>query len=396
MLVQTIREQAFALAGYMADLRHRLHQIPEAGFQEFKTQQLITEELSRWDIPYQCERTWVIGLISGAHPGPTVAFRADMDGLPIAEETGAAFASTHPGYMHACGHDLHVAGLLGTARLLQGMRESLRGNVKLLFQPAEETVGGALPMIQAGCMENPHVDVVYGLHSHGALPVGQMGCRAGAAAAASDELRLTVRGKAGHGAHPEGCVDAIVIAGQMIGALQTLVSRNVAPGDPAVLSLGSIHGGSAHNVICDEVVLRGTLRTVEPATRERMKARITAVAEGTAAMLGGSAIVEFLPGYCALHNHAAPVERVAKTARLLFGPDAFVAPEGPPGMGVEDYAYFLLEAPGAYFGLGAKPEGPAWPGHHPRYLPDERALPYGAALFAALALSEMGLLDETA
>nr|HML49226.1 peptidase dimerization domain-containing protein [Clostridia bacterium] len=190
------------------------------------------------------------------------------------------------------------------------------------------------------------------------------------------------------------CVDAIVIAGQMIGSLQTLVSRNVAPGDPAVLSLCSIHGGSAHNVICDEVVLRGTLRTVDPATRERMKERIVTVAEGTAALMGGSAAVEFLPGYCALRNHAAQVDRVAQTARLLFGPDAFVAPEGPPGMGVEDFAYFLEQAPGAYFGLGAQPEGPAFPGHHPRYLPDERALPYGAALFAALALSEMGLLED--
>jgi len=387
MLVKTIRERAFALAGTMADLRRRLHQIPEPGFEEYETQKLIARTLSQLGIAYQCERTWVVGLIAGGRPGPTVAFRADMDGLPIAEETGVDFASRRPGFMHACGHDLHVAGLLGTAMLLQEMRESLAGNVKLLFQPAEETVGGALPMIQAGCMENPHVDVVYGLHNAGMLPVGQVGCRAGAAAAASDELRLTVRGKAGHGAHPNACVDAIVIAGQMIGALQTLVSRNVAPGDPAVLSLCSIHGGSAHNVICDEVVMRGTLRTVEPATRERMKARIVEVAEGTAAMLGGSAAVEFLPGYCALRNHAAQVERVARTARLLFGPDAFVAPEGPPGMGVEDFAYFLEQAPGAYFGLGAKPEGQAWPGHHPRYLTDERALPYGAAMLAALALS---------
>jgi len=389
-----IRDRAFALSGYMEDLRHRFHEIPEAGFEEFKTQRLIVETLESLHIPYHCERTWVIGLITGNLPGPTVALRADMDGLPVEEDTDSIFSSRHQGYMHACGHDIHMTVLLGAARMLSEMQLSLAGNVKLLFQPAEETVGGALPMIQAGCMENPRVNVVYGLHNNGSLAPGQISAKAGAVSAASDELRFTIKGKSSHGAHPSTGVDAIVIAGQIIGALQTLVSRNLTPGEPAVLSIGSIHGGQAHNVICDQVVMRGTLRTVDSVTRDQMKNHIVQIVEGTAQMMGGEGTAEFLPGYCALRNHSKQVEQVAKAARTLFGADAFSIPDGPPGMGVEDFAYFIEHTPGAFFSLGAKPEGKYWPGHNPHYLPDDRALPYGAAMFTALALQEMGLMED--
>lgn len=388
---QAIRNRAQALAPELTGLRHALHRIPEPGFAEFKTQELICRELDAIGVPYTCERTWVIGRIEGAQPGGCVALRADMDALPIQEQTGAPFASTHPGYMHACGHDTHVTMLLGAARLLQEMRGELRGCVKLFFQPAEETVGGAKPMIDAGCMENPHVDVVYGLHINGCEKLGTIGVQAGARSASSDELRLTIRGKSGHGAHPEGTVDAIVAAAQVIGALQTLVARNVKPGEPAVVTIGSIHGGEAHNVICDEVVMRGTLRTVSPQTREYLKERIAQVTQSAAAALGAQGTAEFLPGYCALINHAAQAQRVQEAATALFGTDSLLQENGQPSMGVEDFAYFIEHTPGAFFSLGAlSPEATERiPGHNARYLPDDRALPYGAAMLAYLAMREL-------
>lgn len=391
MNAQDIRSRAQALAPELTRIRHALHRIPEPGFEEFKTQALICRELDAIGVPYTCERTWVIGMIQGAKPGRCVALRADMDALPIQEQTGVKWASTHPGYMHACGHDTHVTMLLGAARLLKERRDELHGCVKLFFQPAEETVGGAEPMIAAGCMENPHVDVVYGLHINARDEIGSIGVQAGAISASSDELRLSIRGRSGHGAHPEGAVDAIVAAAQVISALQTLVSRNVKPGEPAVVSIGSIHGGEAHNVICDEVVMRGTLRTLSPQMRAYLMERITQVTQSTAAALGAQGTVEFLPGYCALINHKAQVERVQDAARMLFGEKSLIETDGQPSMGVEDFAYFVEHTPGAFFGLGARsPEmDEVVPGHNARFLPDDRALPYGTAMLTYLAMTEL-------
>lgn len=391
MNAQEIWSRAQAIAPEMTRLRHALHRIPEAGFEEFKTQAMICEVLDGLGIPYTCERTWVIGRIDGVRKGPCVALRADMDALPIEEKTGVAWASTHSGFMHACGHDTHVAILLGAARLLKEMQNDLSGCVKLFFQPAEETVGGARPMIDAGCMENPHVDVVYGLHINGCERLGSIGIREGAVSASSDELRLTIRGKSGHGAHPNGTVDAIVAAAQVVTALQTLVSRNVKPGEPAVVTIGSIHGGETHNVICDEVVMRGTLRTVSPETRAFLKGRITQTVENAALSQGAQGEAAFLPGYCALINHKAQSERVREAAKTLFGDDALLSQDGPPGLGVEDFAYFIEKTPGAFFSLGAmqKDATEKIPGHNARYLPDDDALAYGAAMFVYLVWSEM-------
>ena len=234
---------------WIIEKRRMLHRVPERGFAEFKTQKIVMDALDELGIPYKTERTWVVGLIEGALPGDVVALRADMDALPIEEPEGCAFRSEHPGMMHACGHDAHTAILLGAAKVLAGMRDQLRGSVKLLFQPAEETDGGAEPMVQAGAMENPHVDRVYGLHVMPNLPVGTIETRVGTLNASTDSVKITIHGKAGHGAYPERSVDAIVGSAQVICALQTLVSRNLSPLSSAVLSLGMIEGGTAQNII---------------------------------------------------------------------------------------------------------------------------------------------------
>lgn len=220
---QKLKSLVEAEKEWIITLRRKLHRIPEDGFQEFKTQQLITDVLDEIGIPYTKERTWVIGLIEGCQPGETVALRADMDALPLEEPDECPFRSEHKGMMHACGHDAHVAMALGAAKVLYGLREYIHGNVKLLFQPAEETVGGAEPMVRAGAMEHPHVDRVYGIHVMPHLPVGKVETRAGTLNASTDSVKITIRGKAGHGAYPDLGMDAIVCAAQVITALQTVV-----------------------------------------------------------------------------------------------------------------------------------------------------------------------------
>lgn len=385
---QEIKARAFEMEDWLRAVRRQLHRIPEPGFQEKKTSAFIKRTLEQLGIPYTSERTWVIGLIEGGQPGKTVALRADMDALPIEEKTGLEYASEHPGYMHACGHDCHTAMLLGAAKLLMGMREQLRGCVKLLFQPAEETEGGALPMIEAGCLEHPHVDAVYGLHVSSGLPVGKISTMYGTVSGSSDELTLEVFGKSGHGAHPSSGVDAIVISAQVISALQTLVSRSVSPTDAAVISIGSIAGGGAPNVICDHVVMRGTLRTITKETRELLRRRIGEVAQGVARTLGGDARLTVHPSYCALINHDAHVDRVVAVGKRLFGEES-VEVGREPSLGVEDFAYFVEHAPGAFFNVGCARLGEAdpAPGHNCRFNPDERCLPYGVAMHCALVWS---------
>ena len=378
---------AQAQRDYMVAMRRKLHRIPERGFAEFKTQKAVMDALDEMGIPYTTERTWVIGLIEGALEGETVALRADMDALPLEEPEGCPFRSEHPGLMHACGHDAHTAILLGAARMLNGMRERLHGRVKLLFQPAEESDGGAEPMVAAGAMENPHVDRVYGLHVMPRLPVGVVETRPGTLNASTDTVKLSIFGTAGHGAYPESGADAIVAAAQVITALQTLVSRNLSPISSAVLTLGVIEGGTAQNIICDRVNLRGTLRTANAEVRAMMKRRIEEVASGVAQAMGCSAEVEVIPGYAALVNDEAEAERVHRVAaRLLGAQNAVIKPE--PSMGGEDFSFFCDCAPGAFFHLGCVPaqKMPAPPLHSRDFMLDEDCLVIGAMMHAALVL----------
>ncbi|MBR5287844.1 MAG: amidohydrolase [Clostridia bacterium] len=367
--------------------RRALHSVPENGFEEFKTQKIIMDALDEIGIPYQTERTWVVGLIQGALPGETVALRADMDALPLEEPEGCAFRSTHPGMMHACGHDAHVAMVLGAAKVLHAMRSELHGQVKLLFQPAEESLGGAEPMVLAGVMENPHVDRVYGLHVMPRIPLGKVETRPGTLNASTDTIILNILGKAGHGAYPESSADAIVCAAQVICALQTLVSRNLSPLQSAVLSLGIIKGGTAQNIICDNVEIRGTLRTANREIRAMMKQRIRETAEGIALAMGCRADVNIVPGYAALvndDNEAARITRIA--GRLLGEENVIIKPE--PSMGGEDFSFFCDCAPGAFFHLGCvrESEMPAPPLHSKDFHIDEDCLTIGTLMHAALVL----------
>ena len=386
---QELRALVEAQKDWMIEKRRLLHRIPERGFAEYKTQKAVMDALDEIGIPYQTERTWVIGLIEGALPGGCVALRADMDALPLEEPQECPFRSEHPGMMHACGHDAHTAILLGAARALFAVRDQLRGSVKLLFQPAEETEGGALPMVMAGAMENPHVDRVYGLHVMPRLPLGTVETRAGTLNASTDTVRITIHGKAGHGAYPESSQDAIVCAAQVITSLQTLISRNLSPISIAVLSIGMIEGGTAGNIICDRVSMRGTLRTANSEIRAMMKRRIREVSEGVAAAMGCRAEVNIESGYAALVNDAGEAARVRRVAARLFGEENAVE-KAEPSMGGEDFSFFSDCAPGAFFHIGCvkKERMPAPPLHSRDFELDEECLVVGAMMHAALALDD--------
>lgn len=374
---------------WIVDIRRKLHRIPEGGFKEFKTQRVIMDALDEMGIPYSTERTWVVGLIEGEYAGETVAIRADMDALPMTEPDGCPFRSEHEGMMHACGHDAHVAMALGAARVLNGLKSRIHGKVKLLFQPAEETDGGAEPMVKAGVMENPHVDRVYGLHVMPHLPVGKIETRAGTLNASTDTVMLTIRGKAGHGAYPDLGTDSIVCAAQVISALQSVVSRNVSPLQSAVLTIGKIEGGTAQNIICDEVRMCGTLRTANAELRSMMIERITEIVQGVSAAMGCGAEVDISSGYAALVNNDAEAARVKRVAGRLFGAEN-VVDKPAPSMGGEDFSFFCDCAPGAFFHVGCvKPEWmPAPPLHSRDFRIDEECLMLGTLMHVALVLDD--------
>lgn len=371
--------------------RRALHRIPEGGFDTFKTQRLICDTLDELNIPYTTERTWTVGLIQGAHEGKTIALRADIDALPVQEPKGCPFRSEHDGWMHACGHDVHTAILLGAAKVLSSLIEQLCGNVKLLFQPAEETSGGALPMVAAGVLENPHVDACYGLHLQPYLPISTVETRIGTLNASTDEIEIIIHGKGGHAAYPESSVDAIVCASNVVSALQTLVSRNVSPLQSVVLTFGTIEGGRASNVICDRVRLHGTLRTVEPKLRDFALRRIREIAQGVALAYGATAEVNVLEGYIALVNHERETELVMDLARRLLG-KTHLKLKAEPSMGGEDFSYFIANTPGAFYHIGCTPldKLPAPALHSPHFSADERCMLTGMLMQTAIVLEETG------
>ena len=391
MTIRDLYEKAEAIFPWIREKRRALHRIPETGFQEFKTQALILETLNALGIPCNAQRTWVIAEIAGPTPGPCVALRADMDALPLEEPEGCEFRSTHPGWMHACGHDLHMAVQLAAAKLLWEERAQLHGTVRLLFQPAEETVGGAEPMVAAGAMDG--VDAVYGLHVQPYMLVGQIDSRPGCLNAACDEIDITVHGVSGHAARPETGVDAIVCAAQLVSLLQTAVSRSTSPLSSAALSFGVVQGGGARNIICDNVRLEGTLRTADPELRAHLKARIREICAGVAAACGAHIDLDIMPGFSALINTPAEVERVFDLGRALLGEEnVFLRPA--PSMGGEDFSYFVEKAPGAFWHLGCSASLPAPSLHNRDLVPDERCLPIGAAMQCALVLDRMGVLEK--
>ncbi len=378
-----ILESAKKILPWMIEIRRDLHQHPELGLEEHRTSGKVQNLLDEMGIEHVdgLGGTGVLGLIRGSGDGKVVALRGDMDALPIQDAKNVPYASKITGKMHACGHDVHTTVLLGAARLLQNNRGSFSGTVKLLFQPAEETVGGAKLLIAAGALENPRVDAIFGLHVDPALAVGTVGLHFGQRNASSDNLQIVVHGKSAHAAYPFLGVDAIVVAAHVITALQAIVSRNLDARDAAVVSLGTISGGTQANILADRVELVGTVRCLDQAIRTLVLQRIKETAEAVAHALGARAEVVIEPSYDPVVNDASIVRVVEENAIKLLG-DESVEIFTTPQMGVEDFGYYLSVVPGAFYSMGVRNEaaGIVHPVHNGLFDVDENAMAIGVAL----------------
>jgi amidohydrolase len=390
-----IRPDIQTLQAQLVEWRRRLHQRPELGFREHLTSEFIAQKLQEWGIDHQTgiAKTGIVATINGKKsptpPTPTpptppvLAIRADMDALPIQEQNDVPYKSKHDGVMHACGHDGHTAIALGTAYYLSQHCEDFAGIVKIIFQPAEEGPGGAKPMIEAGVLKNPDVDAIIGLHLWNNLPLGTVGVRNGALMAAVELFDVKIKGKGGHGAMPHQTVDAIVVASQVVNALQTIVARNVDPIDSAVVTVGEFHAGSAHNVIADSAHLSGTVRYFNPKYDGYFGQRVEQIIAGVCQSHGASYELDYWQLYPSVVNHVEIAELVRSQAEKVVETPIGIVPECQT-MGGEDMSFFLQEVPGCYFFLGAAnlSMNLAYPHHHPRFDFDETALGMGVEIFA--------------
>ncbi|HLQ74203.1 MAG TPA: M20 family metallopeptidase [Bacillota bacterium] len=381
---EQLKRESNDIKQWLIDVRRDFHKHPELGMEEYRTRDQIIRYLEEMGIPYEKDiaNTAVVGLITGEKEGKTVALRADIDALPITEANDVPYKSVHKGKMHACGHDAHTTMLLGAAKVLQQNREHIRGQVKLFFQPAEETVGGAKPMIEEGVMEHPKVEAVFGIHVATDLPTGEVAVKYGQMNASSDTILLTVKGSRGHGAYPHSGKDAIVMAAQVITQLQTIVSRNVDPREAAVISIGQIEGGKQKNIIADDVHMVGTVRTFHPDVRDYVLKRIEEVLKYTTKSMGGDYVFERgTDGYAALINDDQMVDIVYESGKDLLGEDN-VSIRKLANMGVEDFAYFAQAAPSAFFNVGCRNEekGIVHGAHTEKFDIDEDCLPIGAMM----------------
>lgn len=402
-LVSELDSRTKAIESKVVAWRRDIHQHPELGNREERTAKLVADHLKALGLEVRTgvAYTGVVGVLRGGKPGPTVALRADMDALPVAEEVDLPFKSTEKatylgqqvGVMHACGHDNHVAILMGVAEVLAGVRQELAGTVKFIFQPAEEGPppgerGGAELMIEQGALENPSVDAIFGLHVF-PFEVGTVVWRAGGLMASGDQFRIVVRGRQTHGALPWNGVDPIVTASQIVLALQTLVSRSVdLTLTPAVVTVGMIRGGVRSNIVPDSVEMIGTVRTFDEATRDSLAARIQRTAEGIARSAGATAVVTTSRGYPVTNNDPALTERMVPTLRRTLGA-ANVLPAQQTTT-AEDFSLYQKKVPGMFFFLGVTPKGTdprtAAPNHSPRFFADEAALVPGMRALANLAV----------
>lgn len=348
-----IKERINEIFDELVETRRYFHSHPELSEQEFLTSEKICNILKQLNIEYtKSAKTGVVGIIKGKGNGKTVAARADIDALPIVEKNENTYKSKNIGVMHACGHDVHTTILIGVAKILKEMEDELQGNVKLFFQPAEETVGGAKRMVEENCLKNPDVDYVIGLHVQPYLNAGKIELKYGKLNAQTDELKIIINGKTGHGAYPESSIDAIVIAANVVSALQSLVSRNISPINSVVLSFGEIKGGTKNNIICDSVELKGILRTLDVQTREYAVKRIEDITSNIAKAYGGSCLVEVKNGYKYLTNNNDIVDVVYKAAKKNIGEENIEFKEMPSMYG-EDFSYFMNEnVKGCFYHLG--------------------------------------------
>ncbi len=366
-------------------IRRHLHENPEIGLSEFKTSDFIAGKLEEYgyEVTRGLAKTGIVATLKNGDSTRSVGIRADIDALPITEETGLEYASKNKGVMHACGHDGHTAMLLGAAKIL-AERKNFDGTIHLIFQPAEENFGGAKIMIDEGLFDKFPCDAVFGMHNDPAMPFGKVFVKDGPLMAAVDEARITVNGHGGHGAEPQAASDPIVAGASIIMALQTVVSRNIHPLDPAVVTVGAFNAGIASNVIPERAEMVITIRSFDPKVRDKLEERIRGIAEGQAASYGMTATVKYDRGYEATINHTAETDFVRDLAKKVVGAEN-VAEIERPMMGAEDFAYMLAERPGSYFFLGTAKTDNDPSLHHPRFNFNDDALPIGVNLWVELA-----------
>jgi amidohydrolase len=389
--VKTFIERATEIQLDIIGFRRKLHQDPEISFKEYRTTEMIRQILiqSGVEIVEWGGETGVVGLLKGALPGPVVALRADIDALPVQEENDCVYRSRNSGVMHACGHDIHTAGLLGAVILLAERRDRLAGAVEFIFQPAEEINAGAKLMLEKGVLDNPAVSVIFGLHNMPNIPCGQVCLKSGGLMAAVDTTFLTINGVGGHGAIPHRTHDPITAAAAIIQGLQTVVSRQVDPLDSAVISFGTIHGGDANNVIPEKVELTGTVRTFNPTLQAQMPGRMRSVIDGIAAAMQTEAKLVYRKDLPVVFNPPGLTEWCRGPLEKVFGPEGVI--DFPPCMGGEDFACFQEQVPGVFLflGVGNEAKGMVNQWHNPRFDADEDSLKYGAAALAQLAYDYM-------
>ena len=376
----------------LIEIRRTLHQYPELGFEETNTSKFIKDFLTKEGITFkEFAGTGVCGIIEGTKEGENkkvIGLRADIDGLPMQDKKSCSYASKVSGKMHACGHDGHTTILLGAAKLLNKNKDKFNGTIKLIFEPAEETTGGARVMIEEGVLTNPNVDVMCGLHVEETLDAGMIMVRRGTVNAASNPFNITIKGSGGHGAYPDTAVDSIVMASHVVTSLQSIVSREIKPVNPAVVTIGSIHGGTAQNIIPNEVKLSGIIRTMTNEDREFAKLRLKEIVNGVCTTFRGSAEIEIEESYPCLYNDDDMVKILEDSAKNIIGAEN-VKVQKNPKLGVESFAYFANKVPSVFYFLGIRNEekGIIYPAHNSLFDIDEDALPIGVAIQCEVAMN---------
>ncbi len=394
----SILHQARKLKPELIKLRRAIHAFPELGFEEYKTSALIAKNLKALGLQVHTgvAKTGVVGILNKSQKQPVIALRADMDALPVTEKTRMPFASKNKGVMHACGHDAHVTCVLGAAMILSKMKDKLGGCVKFIFQPNEESAGGAELMIKQGVLKNPCVDVIIGMHTHPELLTGKLGIKYGTAMASVDRFTLTVIGKGSHGAYPHKGIDAILVASDIVIALQALISRQINPVEPAVITIGTIEGGSNFNVLADRVVMTGTVRSINKKLHARLPIMIRKVVRGVAQSHGATVQLDYkVIGY-PLVNDTRITNMVKRSASRIIGRKNVVEIT-EPSMGGDDFASYLSHVPGSFVYLGVRNQlkKTIYPWHHSRFTIDENALVFGIAVLAGIVRDYLSSSDTS-
>ncbi|NLX61969.1 MAG: amidohydrolase [Tissierellia bacterium] len=378
-----IKRKVESISDELISIRREFHKYPELSGQEYKTMERICKYLDKWGIEHEkgVAETGVVAMVRGWKEGKTIGLRADIDALPILEENHVEYKSSNEGIMHACGHDAHIAILLGVAQIIKSMEKDLKGNVKFFFQPAEETIGGAERMIKEGCLEDPYVDVVLGLHVSPNIETGKVQLKYGKMNASSDTITIVVKGKSAHGANPEIAVDPVVISANIIMALQTIVSRNITPHEATVLTVGSIHGGTKGNIIPEKVTMECILRTLDEDVRRYFKERIISIVEDISKAYGGEGEVIIEEGYPSLINSDEVVDHVIEVLEETVGKEN-VKFFSYAALFAEDFAYFSQARMACYFSLGCRNEkkGIIHPLHSSKFDIDEECLKIGVEI----------------